>query len=57
MFENYPDVLEVKDICKLLHIGRTQVYKLFGNGEIPYKRIGRVYKIRKEAVIEYLKTA
>lgn len=57
MFDNYPDVLEVKDICELLHIGRTQVYKLFHGGEIPYKRIGRVYKIRKEAVIEYLQAA
>lgn len=54
MLENYPDVLEVKDICSILRIGRKTAYQLLQSGSIPYRRIGRNYKIRKDAVIHYL---
>ena len=54
MLENYPDVLEVKDICSILRIGRKTAYQLLNSGKIPYRRIGRINKIRKDAVIDYL---
>lgn len=54
MLENFPDVLEVKDICSILRIGRKTAYQLLNSGKIPYRRIGRNYKIRKDAVIDYL---
>lgn len=54
MLENYPDVLEVKDICSILRIGRKTAYQLLNSGAIPHRRIGRKYKIRKNAVIQYL---
>lgn len=54
MLENYPDVLEVKDICSVLRIGRKTAYQLLKSGKIPNRRIGRKYKIRKDAVIDYL---
>ena len=55
MLEEYSDVLDVIDLCIILRIGRKKVYEILLTGEIPYKRIGRNYKIRKDAVIEYLK--
>ena len=54
MLENYNEVLNIKDICAILRIGRKTAYHLLQNGEIPYRRIGRNYKIRKDAIIEYL---
>lgn len=54
MLENYNEVLNIKDICAILRIGRKIAYHLLQNGEIPYRRIGRNYKIRKDAIIEYL---
>ena len=57
MFDGYPDVLGVKDVCTLLRIGRVQAYSLLHSGVIPYRRIGRIYKVRKEALIEYLRSA
>lgn len=54
MLENYPDVLEVKDICSILRIGRKTAYQLLNSGKIPHRRIGRIYKICKDAVIDYL---
>lgn len=54
MLESYNEVLDIKDICKVLRIGRTKAYQLLNKGEIPYRRIGRDYRVRKESVIEYL---
>lgn len=54
MFETYPDVLDVKDLCSILRIGRKTAYHLLKSGVIPYRRIGRNYKIRKDTIIEYM---
>ena len=54
MLETYPDVLEIRDLCSILRIGRKTAYQLLSSGEIPYRRIGRNYKIRKDAVIHFL---
>ena len=48
MLENYQDILEIKDICAVLRIGRKTAYKLLQSGQIPYRKVGRNYKIRKE---------
>lgn len=54
MFVNYPDVLELKDLTKMLHIGRNTALKLLSNQEIKNFRIGRTYKIPKISVIDYV---
>ena len=55
MFENYPDVVDVDDLCKMLGgISRKLAYRLLINQEIRSVRIGRSYKIPKIYVIEYL---
>ena len=53
MFESYPDVLEVKDLCSALRIGRNKAYELL-NTEIKSIRIGTVHKIPKIYLIEYI---
>ena len=55
MFENYPDVVDVDDLCKMLGgISRTLAYRLLTDQEIRSVRIGRSYKISKICVLEYL---
>lgn len=55
MFENYPDVVNVEDLCKMLGgISRKLAYRLLTNGEIKSVRIGRAYRIPKTCIIEYL---
>ena len=55
MFENYPDVVDVDDLCKMLGgISRKLAYRLLIDQEIRSVRIGRSYKIPKIYVIEYL---
>lgn len=55
MFENYPDVVEVEDLRKMLGgISKRLAYKLMAEQEIRSVRVGRAYKIPKICVIEYL---
>ena len=55
MFEDYPDVVEVDDLRRMLGgISRKLAYRLLADREIKSVRIGRTYKIPKLCVIEYL---
>ena len=55
MFENYPDVVEVEDLRKMLGgISRKLAYRLLDDDEIRSVKVGRTYKIPKACVIEYL---
>lgn len=55
MFENYPDVVEVDDLRKMLGgISKKLAYRLLSDQEIRSVRVGRTYKIPKTCVIEYL---
>lgn len=51
----YDEVFTIKDLMDYLAIGKNTAYKLLYEGEIEYFKIGRVYKISKESVQEYVR--
>jgi len=55
MFAEYPDILTVDDLIKMLNIGRNKAYKLVGDGTIRSIRIGNIHRIPKQNVIDYIK--
>ncbi|WNF21328.1 helix-turn-helix domain-containing protein [Mesobacillus jeotgali] len=54
MFSEYDDVVEIEDLMEILNIGRNKAYILLQNGEIKSFKIGRVYKIPKICIKEYI---
>lgn len=52
--EAYPDVLSLKEVAEYVHISKDTVRKACLNGELKHIRIGRLYKITKENLIEFL---
>ena len=55
MFSDYPDVVNVKQMCEMLGgIGMKTAYGLLQNGEIRYIKIGKSFKIPKVSIVEYL---
>ncbi len=54
MFNEYKDVLTVKEVCAALGIGRNTVYRLLHSGELKSIRIGNKYKVPKKFLIEYI---
>jgi len=53
--KEYPDVLNVVQIGEILGICTKTVYRLMKTGEISFIKIGRVYRIPKVMLLEYLK--
>ena len=52
LFQEYPDLISVEDLQKILHISRPYAYELIKNKKVRALKIGRSYKITKNSVIE-----
>ena len=57
LFQDYPDVLTVKALCRALHIGRAGAYRLLSTGAIHSFKIGKAYRIPKDSLIAYMNRA
>lgn len=56
MPEQYDDLLTAEEACEVLKMGKNALYALLGSGELKAFRNGRVWRIPKEAVIEFVCT-
>ena len=55
MFTDYPDVVDVMQMCRMLGgISTRTGYKLLNSGQIQSYKIGRAFKIPKINVMLYL---
>ena len=55
VFKDYPDVLDVKQVSKLLGVSTKTVYRLVHEGELASLKIGREFRIPKVNVMKYAK--
>ena len=56
MLDQYQDIMTIYDVAEALFIGKNRVYELLEKGNLKGFRIGRVWKIPKKAVQEYILT-
>lgn len=54
MFEQYEDVLTVNECCEALRMGYNAVYELLNSGKLKAYKNGRVWRITKQALIQYV---
>lgn len=54
MFPEYPDIIDVKQLQKMLGISRHLAYDLINDGAIRGVKIGNAFKIPKVNVIRYV---
>ncbi len=54
MFEHYDDLVSIEILCELLGIGKNAAYELLHSKQIKAFRIGRVWKIPKKSIEEYI---
>jgi excisionase family DNA binding protein len=53
-FSNYPDILTVSEVAKMLRIGKNKAYELIRSESIPSKNLGsKQIRISKQAVVEF----
>jgi excisionase family DNA binding protein len=53
-FKKEPDVMQVKDLVRLLHCSKNTVYKLIHEGRIDSIKLGRRILIPKTALVEMM---
>ena len=54
MSENMNQLITIEEVCKMLNLGRGSAYRLLQDKEIKGFKIGKKWKIPKEAVNEYI---
>lgn len=54
MTEPDDDVLDVPGVMALLHMGRNAVYEACGRNEIPHRRIGKLLRFSRRAILAWL---
>ena len=54
MFEQYDDILTAEEACDALRIGSNALYALLASGELKGFRNGRVWRIPKQSLIDYV---
>ena len=55
LFSDFPDILNVIELCELLNIGRNTCLFLLQSGRIEAVKIGRQWRVSKAAVMRYMR--
>lgn len=53
--EDISDLITVDELCEWLAIGKNAAYTLLNSGKIKAFKIGRIWKISRAAVVEYIR--
>ena len=48
------DVIDVKGVARLLHVGRNKLYEMVARNQIPHRRFGRCIRFSRAAVMRWL---
>lgn len=54
IFTDYPDVVSIEDLTKMLRIGKNKAYELVNTNVIKSIRIGKKHIIPKFRIIDFL---
>lgn len=55
MLDDYPDVLSFRQVMEIMHVGRILLLRLLNSGEIPAFKMGKLWKVYKKDLIQYLR--
>ncbi len=48
------EYLTLKEVMCLLYIGRNTAYKLVNSGELPAFRVGKLWRVSRQALLDYV---
>ncbi|MBR3556740.1 MAG: helix-turn-helix domain-containing protein [Oscillospiraceae bacterium] len=54
MFREFPDVMDLKEVCKILGVSTKTGYKLIASGQLHALKVGRSYRVPKVYLFTYL---
>ena len=54
MLNEYPEILTTEEACEVLRVGYNTLYDLLLSGKLKAYRNGRLWRIPKKSIIEYV---
>ena len=54
MLNEYPEILTTEEACEVLRVGYNTLYDLLQSGKLKAYRNGRLWRISKKSIIEYV---
>lgn len=54
MDEKITELLSIEDLMELLNVGKNTAYSLLESGKIKAFKIGRIWKVPRKAVEDYI---
>ncbi|MCI2000590.1 MAG: helix-turn-helix domain-containing protein [Clostridia bacterium] len=55
MLDEYPDILNSKEVMEILGISKNTLYELIKDGEIPAVRLGKkLWRIHKKSLLKFI---
>ena len=55
MLNNTKDILTLKELQELLHIGKNTALRLVQSGDIEAFRMGKQWRVMKESIAQYIR--
>lgn len=55
MYEQIPEIMTLRECCKLLKVGKNTMLRLIHEGQIEAFMVGNRWKIPKEGVVEFIR--
>lgn len=56
MYNEYPEILMLEDVCEVLRIGKNKAYEILNRNILKGYREGRTWKVPKESIHEYVRS-
>lgn len=54
LLDQYDEILTVEEACEILRVGKNALYDMLLNKQLKGYRNGRVWRIPKRAIVEYI---
>ena len=55
MLDEYPAILNFKQVREILHIGKSSLLNLLNSGEIPGFKVGNLWRVCKGDLLLYIR--
>ena len=52
--QDYSDIMTIDEVVQYLKLGRSKVYSLLTSGELKGMKFGKIWRIPKESVQQYI---
>jgi excisionase family DNA binding protein len=50
----YPEIMDIKDVCEYLNVSRVTAYRFLEKNDIKYMFVGREYRVSRDSLAEHL---